>query len=137
MALPHSDILEAVHARLSSKQAAPVRYAGAGGPAPDEYVAIDMPTAPPRDTKTTRGHTVTLVCRCHTEHPLGRARPLDAYALADAVHDALSGWAPDIGPSHAALDLSSPDVSESTYSIDSDRQALDIILRYTLITQTL
>jgi len=137
MPLPHSDILEAVYDRLEAQLADPVRYAGAGGAAPSRYVAIDMPTAPRRDTKTTDGHTVTLVVRCHTEHALGRAAPLDAHGLASSVSDALKGWAPDLSPDHAALDLSNPNVSESTYRIGtSDREALDIVLTYRLITQT-
>lgn len=140
--LPQGDILEAVYDRLTAEltdgePSVDVRFAGSGGAAPAKYVAIDMPNAETRDTLTTEGYDNTVVLRCHTEHPMGRAQPLAAMQLAAAAHAGLDGWAIDLGPDHAALYLSTPRWTKSQYDMDRGRQALDVILTYTLKTQNL
>lgn len=145
MSLPQGHILTAVYERLDAELAdgdppVDVRFAGSGGAAPATYVAIDMPGGETRDTLTTRGYDTTLVLRCHTEHALGQARPLEAMQLAAAAEAALDGWldpsGSDLGPDHAALYLSNPRWTKNQYDMDGGRQALDVILTYTLKTQS-
>lgn len=135
MSLPIDDILEEVYDRLTAELTEDVRYAGAGGAAPDTYVAIQLPKGTRRETKTTRGYTATLVCRCHTEHATGQAEPLGVMQLASSVDDALSGWSPDLGPDHAALYLSTPNYNDNSYAIGDGRRGLDYVLTFDLITQ--
>jgi hypothetical protein len=135
MPLPHAAILQAVHAALTAALSVDVRYAGAGGDAPDTYVALQMLPATPRDTLTSRGYDAQFVCRVHTEHAIGHAAPLAAYSLADQVDTALEGATLDLGAEHAALDVQSPTRDENQYSIDQGREALDVILTFTILTQ--
>lgn len=137
MSLPLDDILTAVYDRLSAQLSEEVRYAGAGGAAPDTYVAIQIPTATRDNTLTSDGHTHTLSIRCHTEHATGEAQPLEVMQLASSAKEALDDWTPNIGPDHAALYLSTPSYNDSSYPIDNDRRGLDYILTYTLRTQAL
>jgi shikimate 5-dehydrogenase len=137
MSLPLEPILTAVYDRLTAQLSEPVRYAGAGGAAPARYVALQIPGADSRVTKTTRSHDTTLTLRCHTEHPTGQAKPLEAMQLAQAAETALDGWSPGLGPNHAALYLSDPTTTENRYGIGDGRRGLDVVLTYTLKSQDL
>lgn len=137
MSLPLADILTEVYDRLSTELAVDVRYAGAGGAAPSTYVAIQIPTGQRTNTLTTDGHTHTLSVRCHTEHDVGAAQPLDVMQLASDAKEALEGFSIDLGPGHAALYLSTPNYNDNAYNIGPDRRGLDYILTYTIRTQAL
>lgn len=133
--LPHKKILTEVYDGLTAALSEEVRYAGAGGEAPATYVALQLPVATRRDTLTSSGYDPALRVRCHTEHPKGRAKPVDAFGLAETVQDAMESLSISLGPDHALLDLSNPNVTESSYDMDAGRAALDIILEYDLMTQ--
>jgi hypothetical protein len=113
-----------------------VLYAGAKD-VPQRYVAITIPDATRRVTKNTEGYTTTLVLRCHTESPAGDAKPLVAFGLAGSVKASLEADPLDLGPDHALLHLPVPNPTPNGYSIGSGHRAMDVNLRYDLMTQKL
>jgi len=144
MSLPHSPLTTAVYERLTGDDGTgnglpsdvEVFYAGAQDTTP-KYVAITLPLATGRETFSTEGHDLTLSVRCHTEHPVGDARPLDAFDLGSKAKASLSAQPLDIGPDHALLHLPTADVNENRYDVDEATDAYDVILRYDIMTQTL
>ena len=138
MSLPLEPLTKRLYDLLDSELTHDVRYAGTSGPAGSEYVALQVASSIPDDTKTTRSHTITITLRCHTEHAEGEARPLDAQALASDVADVLQRRTIDIPEARwADLHLTSPSTSENTYDMGSGRRALDYILTYTIRIQDL
>ena len=140
--LPLSPLTTAVYDRLTGDDGLghglgeEVLYAGAKD-APQTYVAITIPDATRRVTKNTEGHTSTLLLRCHTESPEGDARPLDAFGLAGSVKASLEADPLDLGLDHALLHLPVPNLTPNSYSMDSGHWAMDVNLRYDLMTQKL
>jgi len=89
-----------------------------------------------RVTKTTTGRTSIVALRCHTEHPAGQAKPLPAFELASEANGSLQGAALDLGTDHNLLYLPEPqDVPPEQYDIDDATRAMDVVLRYDLMTQ--
>lgn len=138
-ALPFEQVHTAVHARLSAATSFAWLSAGAVGPGVEApYGVIQLPTAPARDTQTTRGHDVALVLRIHTRHAKGRASHADAYRLSAEACEALDPKG-EHGPlilsgGHRLLHLPSPDASINSYE-SGDFYAVDAVLRYDLLTQ--
>jgi hypothetical protein len=140
--LPLKPLTTAVYDRLTGEDGLghgvgeTVLYAGAKD-VPATYVAITIPDAQRRVTMDTEGHTSTLVLRCHTESPNGDAKPLRAFDLADTVKGSLEAAPLDLGPDHALLHLPVPNLTPNGYSMDSGHRAMDVNLRYDLMTQRL
>jgi len=141
MSLPLKALTTAVYERLSGDDgaglgvSADVFYAGSKE-ATTRYVAIQIPTSNRRVTKTTTGRTSIVALRCHTEHPAGQAKPLPAFELASEANDSLHGAPLDLGTDHNLLYLPEPqDAPPEQYDIDDATRAMDVVLRYDLMTQ--
>jgi hypothetical protein len=140
--LPLEPLTVAVYERLTGDDGQglgigeTVHFAGAKD-AEARYVALDLPDAQPRETFNTEGHTVILAVRCHTEHAVGDATPLDAMQLAGSVQSSLDGAPLDIGPDHALLHLPTPELNPVRYDVDEATDAYDVTVRYDIMTQHL
>jgi len=141
--LPLKPIAVAVYERLTGDDGAgnglsdaDVFFAGASD-VTQKYVAISLPDAPPRETFDTEGWDVILVLRCHTEHAVGDAKPLDAMDLAGSVKASLEAAPLDLGPDHALLHLPTPRVQPTSHTVDEAHDGYDAVLRYDLKTQHL
>ncbi len=141
MSLPLKALTTAVYERLSGDDGAglgvsgDVFYAGSKE-ATTKYVAIQIPTSNRRVTKTTIGRTSVVALRCHTEHPAGQAKPLPVFDLASEANGSLHGAPLDLGTDHNLLYLPEPqDTPPEQYDIDDATRAMDVVLRYDLMTQ--
>jgi len=141
MSLPLKALTTAVYERLAGEDgaglgvSADVFYAGSKE-ATTRYVAIQIPTSNRRVTKTTTGRTSIVALRCHTEHPAGQAKPLPAFELASEANYSLHGAPLDLGTDHNLLYLPEPqDAPPEQYDIDDATRAMDVVLRYDLMTQ--
>jgi hypothetical protein len=140
--LPLEPITVAVYERLTGEDGAghgigeTILYAGAQD-APARYVALQIPDTQTRETFDTEGWDVTLALRCHTEHPSGDRKPLEAMSLAGSAKASLEAAPLDIGPDHALLHLPTPRLVTTSYDIGEAARASDVTLRYDLMTQHL
>jgi len=141
MSLPLGPLTTAIYERLTGDDGAgagiseDVFYAGSKD-ASTKYVAIQIPTSDRRVTKTTDGRTSIVALRCHTEHPAGQARPLDAFDLAEKADESLHAQDLTLGGDQTLLYLPEPqDLQPNGYDIDGGTRAMDVVLRYDLHTQ--
>lgn len=138
MSLPLQPLTERLFDLLDTGLAQDVRYAGTSGPAGAEYVALQVVSSTPDDTKTTRTHNISITLRCHTEHAEGEARPLAAQSLASDVAAVLQRRTIGIPEARwADLYLTSPSTAQNSYDMGGGRRALDYILTYTIRIQDL
>jgi hypothetical protein len=97
-------------------------------------VMIEPPESVPRgDLKQDTGHELDVRVRVHTRYPKGRADVSQREAVAGDVHSALEGITIS---GHHLLHLPEPQVTPQSYELGG-RQAYDLLLDYSLLTQTL